>query len=610
MTVPVGTVLWTACDGLPVFDRRFAETLGTVGDETRPEVLLAAALTSRLSREGHVCLDPHRLSVSVLVALGLEQPFAERLALQSESWSELLAMSPLADHPAGMAPLALDARGRIYLRKMWDAQEILALGLVALATGDPAPVAVDAVDAVPVAVDAVDAVDGALERDFSQQSPGALLQKNAIRRAVDNRLTVITGGPGTGKTSVIVRILAILAEQARTDGAPPLKVSLLAPTGKAALRLTESIRLAKQAGGGAPDDHRQLLSEIPEQAQTIHRALGLTDGPASRSKRSRGRGLDADVVIIDEASMVDLQLMKRVVEAVPPHARLVILGDRVQLASVDAGAVLGDLCDGLPDSVVELRHSYRFDSASGIGNLAEAIRGGDSDRALSTLGDERFGDVGLVPPGPGGNIFGPVEKHVIGHVAPMMTESLPSDRLRALGQSCILTARRTGRVGATGINRLVESMLHERGLVPAADWYDGRPVMLGKNDYELGLYNGDLGVAAPGDDGEIRVHFERAARSDGLMSTVDVAPAMLPICTTAFSMTIHKSQGSEFDHVLVVLPDELSPLLSRELLYTAVTRARRSVTVLGRPEILAAAINTPTVRHSGLADSLRRGLSV
>jgi exodeoxyribonuclease V alpha subunit len=595
-------------------DVHLARTLARLAGERRDAVLLATALASRAVGQGHVCLDLSRLATpgGLVDDAGavVETDTWPRLG----EWLEVLAKSPLVGDATAITPLVLDAAaGRLYLRRYWRYESALAAAIAArAAAADPD---------IDLAL-----LRAGLARLFPD-APGAPRpdwQRVAAFAAVQRRFCVISGGPGTGKTYTVVRILALLAEQALGRGAVPPRVALLAPTGKAAARLTEAIRAGK-AGLACSDAVR---AAIPDEAQTLHRGLGSVPRRSAVFRRDRAHPLQVDVALVDEASMVDLSLMAHLVDALPAAARLILLGDQDQLASVEAGAVLGDICNsgapralshafvaaalaargaalpapagGLGDAIVVLTHSHRYDAEGGIGRLARAVNGGDLaavDAALVSDAAVRRLDAPA-----DGSLDGPLADAIVAGFAPYCAAVTPLERLQALGRFRVLCAHRRGPFGVATVNAQIEQMLAVRaGLQPEGDAYPGRPILVTRNDYGLGLFNGDVGViAAHADDPGRRVaHFPAA---DG--GTRPVAVARLPEHETVFAMSVHKSQGSEFDAVAVLLPREPSPVVSRELLYTALTRARHHALLVATPAVLAYAVATPVQRASGLRDRL------
>lgn len=603
---------------LTPLDWHFARTIGRLADEPRPLVLLAAALTSRAVGHGHVCLDLRRLAERPVLVDDAGEPVACGFP-PPPAWIATLADSPLVAGPdaAGATPLILDARGRVYLRRYWYHQVQLAAAIRERA-------------GVEEGVDDECLRDG-LARLFGR---GGLAEDEtdwqavAALTAVLRRVSIISGGPGTGKTHTVVRILALLVEQALAAERPPPRIVLLAPTGKAAARLAEAIRAGKEGLPCAP----AVVAAIPDNAATIHRALQAVRGHGARFRHDRTRPLLADVVLVDEASMVDLALMDRLVAAVPPAARLILLGDRDQLASVEAGAVLGDLCNSgapstisrsfasrlaafgaaapagaeaaggsaLGDCIVQLTRSYRYAHDSGIGRLARAINAGDLDAVEAAFA--AGGEVRRVEPTADGTLGPALERLVLEGFAAYIAAADAAAALAALGRFRLLCAHRRGRFGVDTVNAQIEQVLAAAGyLVRGGTWYARRPILVTRNDYQLQLFNGDVGVIwpDPARPGEHRAVFPEAG--GGLRA---IAPARLPPHETVFAMSIHKSQGSELDEVAVLLPAEPSPVVSRELLYTAITRARRRVTVVTGTAVLAHAVTHRLERASGLRDAL------
>jgi exodeoxyribonuclease V alpha subunit len=425
----------------------------------------------------------------------------------------------------------------------------------------------------------------------------------------------------------VARVLALLVEQAER---PKLRIGLAAPTGKAAGRLQEAIRDAKQR---LPLDPA-TRDAIPDETFTLHRLLGArSDAPTFRYNHDDP--LPLDVLVVDEASMVDLGLMAKLVQALPPQARLILLGDRDQLASVDAGAVLGDICWQAPafsaafcaeierltgehipqpaarlsaigDAVILLQQSYRFGAQSGIGQLAWAVNNNDVAQAIRLLQREHFDDLAWSP------VSTPValEQHLTHSLSAgfqpylelVKTGAAPAEVCAAFDQFRVLCAHRGGPGGVTALNQHIEDLLQaERRIDARHPWYPGRPVMITRNDYALRLFNGDVGITLPDPDagGRLRVFFPAA---DGEMRRLP--PLRLPAHETVYAMTVHKSQGSEFGAVLFVLADEHATVMTRELLYTGITRARTRTAICGTEEALRAAIGRRLQRSSGLREAL------
>ena len=420
-------------------------------------------------------------------------------------------------------------------------------------------------------------------------------QREAAEIALSQAVTVLTGGPGTGKTTTVARLLALLAEQAELSGLARPRFALTAPTGKAAARLAEAVQL-EVAKLDAAD--RARLGEL--QAMTLHRLLGSRPDSSSRFRHNRGNRLPHDVIVVDETSMVSLTMMARLLEAVRPDARLVLVGDADQLASVEAGAVLADLVDGLSAradvQVAALRTSHRFGEA--IGFLADAIRVGDADQALALLrsGDEHVEFI------EDDDATDRMRSILLPHALRLRHAALlgaVDEALATLDEHRLLCAHRRGPFGVRHWNQQVQRWLaEETGQPPWSEWYAGRPLLVTANDYGLRVYNGDTGVAVAGPDG-------LRAVIAGASMPLDFATSRLADVETMHAMTIHKSQGSQADEVTVLMPSEDSRLLTRELFYTAVTRAKRKVRVVGPDASVRAAIGRRAVRASGLAQRLQ-----
>jgi exodeoxyribonuclease V alpha subunit len=604
---------------LSPLDEHFARTMVRLGGEERSAVLLAAALVSRQVGNGHVCLDLPRLLDGPPLRDDAGDPVGADTWPDLAAWLVALRASTLvgaADALPYPTPLVLDGAGRLYLRRYWQHQSRLAAAIGARAAQiDPH-------------VDQVLLREG-LQRLFPEPPGGEPdWQRVAACAAVQRRFCVISGGPGTGKTFTVVKILALLVEQALRRGGPPPRITLLAPTGKAAARLGEAIQQAK-GGLAAPAAVRDA---IPDDPATLHRRLGALPGRAGFAHHA-AHPRATDVVLVDEASMVDLALMARLVDAVPPAAQLILLGDQDQLASVEAGAVLGDICNvggrrcysidfvaqvaalagdrlalepaaprttGIWDSIVSLTRSYRYRSESSIGILARAINAGDEAAVQRSL--DAGGDLRRCEPGARGELGVELRDLLDTFMASYALAASPRERLLALQAFRVLCAHRRGPLGAEAVNQQIERHLAANGHIHGGEtFYVGRPIMVTRNDYPLGLFNGDVGVIVEDQqrDGGRAAYFPLPDGGGRLIS-----PARLPPCETVFAMTVHKSQGSEFDAVAVLLPDGDSPVVTRELLYTAVTRARACVTLVASRETVARAVRQRVERASGLRDAL------
>ena len=605
-SVPATVASLLALGILGELERAFAATLVRLAGEQDARVELAAALACRQVQASHVCLDLPALCGGTL-ALELPSETAVPTWPELSAWLDALRRSPLCGDDDACTPLHLDARGRLYLRRYFEHERNLARALQerALARAGDVDLALLEAGLARLFPAALDALHGEPDR-----------QRVAAEHALRSALTVISGGPGTGKTSTVAKILALLIEQAFARGAAAPRMWLLAPTGKAAARLGEAIQQARAQLACTPE----VLAAIPDQASTVHRALGA--GRAARFRHGPESPLPADVVLVDEASMVDLALMARLIAAVPRAARVILLGDENQLASVEAGAVLGDICGGMgarpsrseppiARCIVRLTRSYRYRADSGIRALADAINAGDAARALALLRDRALPDVRWVSYRQGHDPLRALRNDAASAFAPLFAAGSAREKLLALERYRVLCALRRGPYGQLAVNAAIESNLRARGLLrTASQRYPSRPLIVTQNDYQTRLFNGDVGVLIAAPDDPTRVHAcfptgRDASRpiggDDGLR---EVAVARLPPHESAYALSVHKSQGSELDEVAIVLPPEPSPVLCRELLYTAVTRARERVAIYGPESVLRYALARSIERSTGLGDAL------
>jgi exodeoxyribonuclease V alpha subunit len=536
-----------------------AQRLTALAKENDERVALAVAFAVRGLRGGSVCVDLKSVQAQVDVP-DLPWPTVE-------DWLAAVAASPLLEPPH-----VLRQQGELlYLDRYWREERQVAEDLLAMVSGGGDGPAAD--------------VDRLFPAGYEEQ-------REAAELALSQRLTVLTGGPGTGKTTTVARLLALLAEQA---GAARLRIALAAPTGKAAARLQEAVQLEI--------DQLELVDQrriSGLHATTLHRLLGSRPDNSSRFRHHRGNRLPHDVIVVDETSMVSLTMMARLLEAVRPQARLLLVGDPDQLASVDAGAVLADLVDGLGGRddvrIAQLMTSHRFGES--IGALASAIRVGDADLAIEVLraGGEHIEWIDAEDP------TADLRKVLQPHALRLREAGVLGDggaALATLAEHRLLCAHRRGPHGVQHWNRQVERWLTEATGEPIwSSWYAGRPVLVTANDYGLGLYNGDSGVTVAGDSG-------LRAVIAGAEEPVTIATSRLSDVDTMHAMTIHKSQGSQASEVTVLMPPVESRLLTRELFYTAVTRAKAKVRVVGSEASVRAAIDRRAVRATGLAVRLR-----
>ena len=541
---------------LAAADLHVARRLAELAGETDETVMLAAALAVRGPRLGHVYVDVATIRDTVTVDTDEPVDLSALPWPDADDWLERLAASPLVavgEEPGDPRPLRL-VGSALYLDRYWREERQVAADLLAL-VGDELP-----------AVDASHLFE-----------PGR--QREAAETVLRRRFAVIAGGPGTGKTTTVARTLALLLEHG-----DPL-MALAAPTGKAAARLTEAVH--DEAAKLEVDEHvRARLLAL--EASTLHRLLGWRPDSRSRFRHDRGNRLPYDVVVVDEASMVPLSRMARLVEAVRADARLILVGDPDQLASIEAGAVLGDIVAAAHDSVVELTEVHRFGER--IGRLADAIRRSDGDAAMAALA----GVTWIADPA---DALEPLRQRAVTAARAVTSAAQAGDAaaaIRALGAFRLLCAHRRGPYGVSGWTALIEAWLGQE----ATGWYVGRPLLVTENDYGLNLYNGDTGVVIASGEDQVSAAFERGGR------IVEFSPTRLAAVDTVYAMTVHKSQGSQFETAAVVLPEPSSQILTRELLYTAVTRASEELILVGSEEAIRAAVARPIARASGLRSRL------
>ena len=562
-------------------DVHVAQKLGHLFGESDQRVQLALALAVRSLRAGSTCLElsrAHDLSVvtdeeaDALVPLELLPPL--------DLWRDLLAASPLVSvgaAAAGQRPLRL-VGDLLYLERYWQEESLVAEQLRTRRSSRPDP----------VNADLLAAADAQLlsERVDADQRLAALAPAQAY-------VSVVAGGPGTGKTHTLARLLAVLLRVLPA----PVSIALAAPTGKAAMRMREALTTETL---DLPADLAVDLGRL--EATTIHRLLGWVPGGGHRFAHNRSNPLPHDVVVIDETSMVNVTLMARLLEALRPQARLVLVGDPDQLAPVEAGAVLADIvaapapADGGALPVVRLRSNHR--SRAAIAELAEAVRAGDADHVLALI-DAGLDGVTLAASAAQTDL----REQATGTGLAMITAARAGavgEALAALDQHRLLCAHRNGPFGVAAWSRQVEDWLLAAGagFDPFDPWYAGRPVLVTQNNPELNVFNGDTGVVVNTADG-LRVCFGRGGTSHH-----DVSPFLLDNVATIHAMTVHKGQGSQFDQVSVILPTPDSPLLTRQLLYTAITRAKSKVTLIGSAEALRQGVENSAQRASGLAGRL------
>jgi len=596
-------------------DLHFAGFIAAGSGEDADGVLAhSAALLSYRAGQGDVCVD--------LAAVGDAERYGPLLGLSPEAWAEHLQQADWVGAAGESAPLVLE-QGRLYLHRFWRFEHRVAECLQQRLVLD------DSIDQARLK-------DG-LNRLFNrhQQDPlhpdqdNVNWQRLAAAMAVLRRFAVISGGPGTGKTTTVVKVLALLLEQN-----PALRIVLAAPTGKAAARLSESVRSGIDSISGQID--AEVRAALPTTAATIHRLLRPMQG---RFRHHRGNPLLIDCLLLDEASMIDLPLMAQLLDALPPTTRVILLGDRDQLASVEAGSVLADITgrgtelrysagfadqlaavdaaerDAIPtaepvpdiaNAIALLRIGYRFSADSGIGRLAGQVNQRQGEAALATVQSGDRSDLVWMDADTAGAPAAGCIDWAAQHYSAHFAEQTPEAALARFEQARVLCAMRQGPFGVTALNERITASLARRGLVAHAaegGHYRGRPILVTRNDYASALFNGDIGLIWPGDDGIDCAWFpDPEAVASGQLRAISLH--RLPQHETAWCLSVHKSQGSEFEQVLLVLPNEDNPVLSRELLYTGITRAKRHLTVHASGEVFVGACGTETRRSSGLADLL------
>jgi exodeoxyribonuclease V alpha subunit len=558
-------------------DVHVARRVCALSSEEEPLVALAVALVVRAVRGGSVCVDLEKVAEESLLP-DLPWPSIEQ-------WRAALAETELTRVTDGGATVLrlLDHR-LLYLDRYWREEEQVCADLVARTAQ------------IALTPAARTTLEAGLDRVFP--SEGYDEQRAAARIALSQSTTVLTGGPGTGKTTTVAALLALLVAQAEAPDQPALRIALAAPTGKAAARLQQAVQ---EEVARLPESDQARLTGL--RAVTLHRLLGPRPDTSARFRHHRDNRLPHDVVVVDETSMVSLTMMARLLEAVRPDTRLLLVGDPDQLASVEAGAVLSDLVEGLGGRsdvhVAALRTSHRFGEA--IRELAEAVRTGDADRAVELLraGDEHVEFVPEPDPVPR------MRELLLGPALEMVRAAEAGDvdgALAALDRQRLLCAHREGPYGVQHWNRQVERWLGEETGEPIwTSWYPGRPLLVTANDYGLGIYNGDTGVVVRRGEVGLRAAVAGSARRH------DLATGRLGQLETMHAMTIHKSQGSQAERVVVVLPPPESRLLTRELFYTALTRARERLVVVGSEDDVRAAIARRAVRATGLRLRLAEG---
>lgn len=603
---------------LSEIDLHFGRFITGLDKNDNPDIFLAAAFVSHATSDGDGYLDLNSITRKPIL---LDINGKNRLKSPKLSeWIKTLSQSRVVGRPGEFRPLILDKKNRLYLYRYWDYENRLSNAIKNRIKED--------IQGIDISI-----LKESLNRLFPNNGPDEFnWHKVAGVIAAFKKFCVITGGPGTGKTYTTAKILALLLEISRKD---KLNILLAAPTGKAAARIGESIKAAKKTLNCSDD----IIDAIPSEAYTIHRMLKTIPG-SPYFYHNAENPLAADIVVVDEVSMVDLALMSKLFFAVKNDARIILIGDRDQLASVEAGFVMADICDrdnihlfskyfcqqfeklaqykmdisseklkdtpGLYDCMVVLKKSYRFIDTSGIGECSRAVNNGKFDETFSIL-KSNPGQIDWKKISRPKDLLMALPKEVVNGYSDYLNCSDPHKALELFNRFRILCAVKFGALGVTEINKLTEDILNRKGLIELDNlstypWYRGRPVLIMRNDYSLELFNGDIGITMPEPDSkrkELYVYFPGVS---GKLRRF--LPHRLPEHETAYAMTVHKSQGSEFENVLLVLPNQDYPVLTRELLYTGITRAKNHISIWGRKEIIKTTTLRKIKRNSGLRDAL------
>jgi len=603
---------------LSEIDVHFGKFITALDKNDNPDIFIAAALASRATSDGDGFLDLNSVTrkpiLSDIIGVeGLKSP-------QLSEWLNTFNHSRVVGRPGEFRPLILDEKNRLYLYRYWDYENILSSTIKSRIKED------------------IQGIDTSILKD----SLNRLFPNNGTNEfnwfkvagviAAFKKLCVITGGPGTGKTFTTAKILALLLELSQKD---KLNILLAAPTGKAAARIGESIKASKKALNCSDD----IIDAIPSEAYTIHRMLKTIPG-SPYFYHNAENPLSADIVVVDEVSMVDLALMSKLLSAMKNDARIILIGDRDQLASVEAGFVMADICDrdnihlfseyfcrqfekitqckmevpsnnlkknpGLYDCMVVLKKSFRFTDDSGIGEFSRAVNNGKFDDTFSIL-QNNPDQVDWKKISSPNDLSIALPKEVINGYSDYLNCSDPLRALELFNRFRILCAVKFGVLGVIEINRLAEEILNRNDLIELENistypWYRGRPVLITRNDYSLELFNGDIGITMTEQNSESKNLYVYFSAASGRLRRF--LPHRLPEHETAYAMTVHKSQGSEFENVLLVLPNQDYPVLTRELLYTGITRAKNHISIWGGEEIIKATILRKIFRNSGLKDAL------
>lgn len=597
-------------------DIHFGRFIASFTQQNKEDLSLVAALVSRYVRDGHICLDLNDLAGKIIFKSEDGKNIIECPQLQT--WLASLKSASCVGAPGDFKPLILDEKARLYLQRYWQYEKDVA-EYVSASISKTNEIKLDKVK-----------IQENLNLYFDKVAGQEInWQKVAAAAALSKKFLVISGSPGTGKTTAITKIMALILDMENRA----LRIALAAPTGKAAARLQESVEKTKEKLNCIA----AIKEMIPNEAQTIHRLLGsINNSPYFQFNKKNQ--LPYDLVVIDEASMVDLPLLAKLIAALPPEASLILLGDKDQLASVEAGAVLGDICGqgvpnifspefarqiaflsgeeiesgnvpaGIQDNIIHLQKNYRFLDQSGIGLLSQTVKNGQYQEAAELLRSGKYADIHWTEMAESEKLFKLfgeiiVERYQEYLKAATSGSCVPDNIFDLFEKFRILCALRVGIWGTEKMNVYVEKILRDAGLIkPQNIFYEGMPVMVLQNDYRLRLFNGDVGIILKDseENDQLRAFFRD--EHNGLRKYL---PARLPRHETVWAMTVHKSQGSEFERVLLILFGRDIPLITRELIYTGITRARKDVDIWAGEDLLKRAILRRISRQSGLTDTLQ-----
>jgi exodeoxyribonuclease V alpha subunit len=566
------------------------------------DAMIAVVFLSLFTKAGHICL-PLNVSIqewSMLLSLEISELDSKRVIR-----CDNLLESDAFGRPDEKVPFVIEDN-QLFIRRDWLTEQFVAKALKRISSEK-------------LEIPGDDKISELKESFFSNLPAEPDWQKVAMALALQNRLLVISGGPGTGKTTTVAQIISYLLYVFGRN----FRIALTAPTGKAAARMTQALKF-KNAG-------RKVTGSLrfgwPDKAMTLHRLLNRFDDRGILPDLEQKK-LPYDLIVVDEASMVDLKLMGRLLMHLSEDTRLILLGDKDQLSSVEAGSVLADIChkyenkfsentvnylkqigfrdipetdsgDHLDDSILYLTRSFRFGSDSGIAALAESVNKLDVEKSEEIITGDKFKEITHIPfnyqPTDLQKLFSGIAEKI-----EQIPEKCDEELLQFWSYDTWLTAVRRGPFGSESLNKMIEDyLLRHHMITPESGWYHGRPILITRNDYTLDIYNGDAGVCVSTLNGTYKVLF---TDSEGNLKYI--SPHRIQHFEPAFLITVHKSQGSEFNNVNLLLPEKDSQLLTRELIYTAVTRARNYFTVVGDIEILKKGIERKTERFTGLKSRL------